>query len=66
MGTMHSVTGRFQESNLHRLLFGNESEEKTVGSVPFAVCQAFWKQAPKPRLNLLAKLHIANGFCVRG
>jgi hypothetical protein len=37
LGTEHSVTtGGFREAELHRLLFGVESEERTVVSVSFA------------------------------
>jgi len=36
LGTLHSVTtGRFRESKSHRPLSGDESEERTVPSVPF-------------------------------
>jgi len=35
LGTLHSVTtGRFRESKSHRPLSGDESEERTVPSVP--------------------------------
>ena len=38
------TTGRFQEAEPHRLLSGDESEERTVPSVPFADGWAFEKQ----------------------
>jgi hypothetical protein len=51
-GTKHSVTtGRFQEAEPHRLLSGDESEERTVPSCPLPPDDFFMFNGYFPILN---------------